>query len=157
MKYLFIWSTYRWKDNENNSIFPCTNNLPVEFVRPKTQKKHRNQYLFEEGNCIEIKLFLTTVKLCDPFSSKLFTPREKSVKVFFALVQNCNLFSDILWSFDNFCHSLPSEKRQKREKLFFRVLLLNLFHSYFQSKEKQGRKKLFLDFSLISAGRKEWK
>jgi hypothetical protein len=21
MKYLYIWSTYRWKDNENNSIF----------------------------------------------------------------------------------------------------------------------------------------
>lgn len=42
MKYLYISSTFRWEDNENNSIYPCTNNPPVECSEgAATEKKKK--------------------------------------------------------------------------------------------------------------------
>lgn len=56
MKYLYISSTYRWKDNENNSIYPCTNNsvggaeseAKVSATEEETERRNpkKNQYLF---------------------------------------------------------------------------------------------------------------
>lgn len=72
MKYLYISSTYRWKDNENNSIYPCTNNsvggseseAKVSATEEETERRNPKKIniYFEEGNCIEITLFSTTVK-----------------------------------------------------------------------------------------------
>lgn len=64
MKYLYISSTYRWEDNENNSIYPCTNNsvggaeseAKVSATEEETERRNPKKSIFISRKEIVSKL-----------------------------------------------------------------------------------------------------